>query len=58
MSVCRCAGLRAFLNDVLQHHFVQAQIRDQFLEFAVFIFQLAQPTQLGYAQTAAFFFQL
>jgi hypothetical protein len=41
-----------FLNDVLKHHLVQVQIRDQLLELAVLLLELPQPVQLGYAQTA------
>ncbi|KRG62759.1 hypothetical protein ABB27_18100 [Stenotrophomonas terrae] len=40
------------MNDVLKHHFVQAQICDQLLELAVLFLQLPYAPQLGHAQAA------
>ena len=40
------------MDDILQHRLVQAQISDQLLQPGVLGFELLEPPQLAYAQTA------
>ncbi len=45
------AGFRAFLDDILQHPFVQTQVRNKLRQPSVLGFELLKPPKLAYGQT-------